>query len=1608
MKILLVEDDKYTASMISNALTACHYLIDTTENGQTGLELTKAYSYDLILLDVIVPGMDGVSLCRELRSQGYQMPILMLTAKNSSGDRIEGLEAGADDYVVKPFDLSELVARIRALLRRRKATINTVLTWENLQLDLSTNEVTYNGKLLHLTPKEYGLLELFLRNPRRIFNRSTLLDNVWNVGEFPGERAVTTQIKGLRQKLKTAGMTADLLESVYGLGYRLKPEPTSPQLTSHQAEAEVMAAVAKIWEELRESLKEQFELFERTSVHLASGTLDSELRRKTTAEAHRLIGALGSFGLSEGSEVAQRLEQLLQNETVPGQREALQLSEWVEALKRIVTQGREAERIRRQGSQENGVKELSESPGSPLSAQLLVVDDDVVLAEQIRTAAFSGVFQVEVATNLTAARQAIDRKPIDVILLDLTFSTTAENGLTFLAELTVHNPSTPVLAIAGRDQLTRLISSISTFMNGNGDINNTKEQLIAELEALRAEVTRLKYVAGNIIKLIGTTTDIHNRKQAEVALQESQTQLNLTLQAAKLGSWQLDLTTFALTSSDQCKANYGLPLDADLSYQRLFEIIHPDDRERVQMLVRQALDTRTDYQAEYRCIWMDGSIHWIFAFGRPTYTDNGTPLRMDGISQEITGRKQAEAERSRAEEALRQSEAILRSFYDNVPMFMGVLELLEDDDTICVSCNAATAGGFGLTPEEMQNRSSRELGVPQQVLRLWIERCLEAERTQSPVQFEYLREIKGDKKWMSVTTCPIPVSAGSRPRFAYVAEDITNCKQAEEVLQQYERIVSATPDAVALVDRNYTYRIVNQNYLLWNNKRHDQVLGQKISELLGAEVFEQLVKERLDRCLAGEIIQYAAWFDYPARGQQFMSVMYAPYFEVDHTITGAVVTSHNLTDLKQAEEQIAFQASLLNQVHNAVIATDLEGHITYWNRFAETLYQWTADEVMGRTTLEVLTPPSQQHLLAERFASLQQNHRIEGELLLQRKDGSVIPVWASTVAIRDDRGDVSGFVGVSFDISARKQAEEELKQAKADLEVRVANRTTELSQANQQLQYELHQRQRVEEALRQQMERERLLSGIAQRIRQSLDVDEILATAVTEVRQTLQTDRALIFQIRPDGTGVVVKHAVVPEYPVTAEMLLPDECFPDDCYAYYCQGQPRFVTEVATDEWAACTAEFMQQVGVKSKVVAPITQPTKNSSVRVWGLLIVHSCSHYRQWQPAEVELLQQISNQLAIAIQKAEMYQQLQKELGERRQVEEALRQSEALFRSLSECSPLGIFRTDAQGKWTYTNPRCQAIGGFTFEEALEDGWRQFVHPEDLEGVLSQWTVVAAAKQECSAELRSVRQNGTMRFCQVKVAPVLSTAHQLIGSVGTVEDITESRAIEQIKNEFISIVSHELRTPLTSIRGSLGLLASEVLNDEPEMAKHMLEIAASETERLVRLVNDILDLERLESSKVTLDKQWCDATTLMQQAVEVLQSLAEENHITLFVSPLSIQIWADPDRIIQTLVNLLSNAIKFSLPESTVTLTAQTQVERILFQVQDQGRGIPADKLETIFGQFQQVDASDSRHKGGTGLGLAICRNIVQQHGGQIWVESVLGEGSTFYFTIPISSEYS
>lgn len=205
---------------------------------------------------------------------------------------------------------------------------------------------------------------------------------------------------------------------------------------------------------------------------------------------------------------------------------------------------------------------------------------------------------------------------------------------------------------------------------------------------------------------------------------------------------------------------------------------------------------------------------------------------------------------------------------------------------------------------------------------------------------------------------------------------------------------------------------------------------------------------------------------------------------------------------------------------------------------------------------------------------------------------------------------------------------------------------------------EFTKQKQAEIRLRQQAERERLLRAMTQHIGQSLDLDEILTSAINQVRQTFQADRALIFRLHSDGSGQVIKESVLPNYSITDELLWTDECFPLECYEYYCQGQPRIVLDIATDDWSACLAEFMQQLGVKSKIVAPITQ-TAQGTTKLWGLLIVHACSYQRQWQPDEAELLQQISNQLGIAIYQADLYRQLQIELAQHQHTESALIQA-------------------------------------------------------------------------------------------------------------------------------------------------------------------------------------------------------------------------------------------------------------------------------------------------------------------------------------------------------------
>jgi signal transduction histidine kinase/CheY-like chemotaxis protein len=240
---------------------------------------------------------------------------------------------------------------------------------------------------------------------------------------------------------------------------------------------------------------------------------------------------------------------------------------------------------------------------------------------------------------------------------------------------------------------------------------------------------------------------------------------------------------------------------------------------------------------------------------------------------------------------------------------------------------------------------------------------------------------------------------------------------------------------------------------------------------------------------------------------------------------------------------------------------------------------------------------------------------------------------------------------------------------------------------------------------------------------------------------------------------------------------------------------------------------------------------------------------------------------------------------------------------------------------------------------------------------------------------------------------------------------LSQRSELDTLKDEFISTVSHELRTPLTSIRGALGLLSSGIIGDVDAKALNLLRIAVTNTDRLIRLINDILDLERMESGRAPLQIRRCSLRDLSQQAIETMTAMADANTVHLALEPFTVAQAASPeallfdgdaDRILQVVTNLLSNAIKFSPPASTIRIHTEATSDSILLKIVDEGRGIPPDKLDSIFDRFQQVEPSDARQKGGTGLGLAICRSIVQQHSGSIWAQRNLGPGTTLYVMLP------
>jgi signal transduction histidine kinase/DNA-binding response OmpR family regulator len=436
-------------------------------------------------------------------------------------------------------------------------------------------------------------------------------------------------------------------------------------------------------------------------------------------------------------------------------------------------------------------------------------------------------------------------------------------------------------------------------------------------------------------------------------------------------------------------------------------------------------------------------------------------------------------------------------------------------------------------------------------------------------------------------------------------------------------------------------------------------------------------------------------------------------------------------------------------------------------------------------------------------------------------------------------------------------------------------------------------------ALRIRVEKEKRVHAIALRIRNSLDLQTCLQTTVDEVRQCLQTDRVLIYSFNADGQGYVPVESVGASWLSVAQKTMSDPCLSENYANFFSQGQPKIVADIYQASYSPHQLDFLTQLQICAKLIVPIFQ-----AQHLWGLMIVHECKGPRIWEDTEVDLLQRLATQVAIALQQAELYEQTQRELSERKRMTKALEQAR--------------------------------------DEAL-----------------------AAAR---------------------------------------------------IKSEFLAVMSHEIRTPMNGVIGMTGLLLDTALTPQQQ---HYATTIRDCGDSLLKLINNILDMSKMESDKLELEELPFDVERCVKESVELLRSEADEKQIQIdyeIAFSFPSRVIGDVTRLRQILVNLLSNAVKFTQQGSVSIGVEATAIEpavdspsqrrcEIKFTIQDSGMGIAEDKRDRLFQPFSQVDSSISRQYGGTGLGLAISQRLCKMMGGQIEVHSELGKGSCFYFTLNLQA---
>ena len=946
-------------------------------------------------------------------------------------------------------------------------------------------------------------------------------------------------------------------------------------------------------------------------------------------------------------------------------------------------------------------------------------------------------------------------------------------------------------------------------------------------------------------------------------------------------------------SSSQAQDLYGLSAAAMVQDgQRFLDLIHPADRPDYLAALEVSAATQQPFYQEYRIVTPTGQEKWVRIHGQPEPLPQGG-VRWFGVALEMTGRKQAEQDLILASRRLREAQRIAQIGHWEMDLWTNTLHWSEEIFRI-FEIDAQRFGASyeaflqAIHPEDravVHNAYSRHLWDKQ------------------PYKIVHRLQFPDGRIKHVQEQCETLYNADGTPYLSQgTVQDVTELKLVEMALAELnadlERRVAQRTLALRQSEARYRQIIETANEGVWildAEARHVfanptllALLGQTAEAIANTSLFSYLVEdshsqvqELLQRCAAGQVEQHEMPLHRRDGADLWVLASVSPIFNDSGQYEGVLAMVTDITERRLTEEAIrqenTFRRLILDNLTEGIcVCRACPGfpftYFSVWNPQMEGITGYSQEEINHLGWYQTLYPdPQVRQQAIDRMAAMRLGQNLVAEEWeIRHRDGTYRTVTITTTLLVDAEGE-KNVLGVMQDITERKQ---------------------------------------VDRRIQQQMQQEALLREITQHIRQSLDLQIIFDTACEDIRLVFQADRVGIFRFEPDAgyrTGAFVAESVVAGLPSVLAIPIHDHCFGETYAPRYLQGRYAAMDDINALE--ECHKSILADFQVKANLVLPLI-----GGDRLWGLLCIHQCHHSRHWEQNEIGLGQQLAAQLAIAIQQATLYDQLQRELSERQQ---------------------------AQAQLTQANQE-----------------------------------LAQSNQELARATR-------------------------------------------LKDEFLANMSHELRTPLNAIMGMTEGMQEEVFGPVTPEQHKSLQIVERSATHLLSLINDILDVAKIESGQIELDLSVVPVDPLCSSTLAFVKQQALKKQIQLetrISSPLP-NLWADERRVRQALLNLLTNAVKFTPPQGRITLTVSllspdpspnptpdpaSAVVFLRFAVTDTGIGIAPDNIQRLFRPFVQIDSALNRQYTGTGLGLTLVKQIAELHGGQVNLSSELGVGSCFSIDLP------